>query len=295
MLRILLVEDDSSVRDRVAQSLGRPEWELEFAVTNTQAVEWIALSAPDVVITGLNPPDVNGLELVRQIRSHSFTTPIILMTSGGSEPMAVEALKEGATSFSPVESIETDLASTVQKVLDVARRMRYTHDVRLLPRPGQVAFVLENEISLIGPLIEHLQSRLPGWSDRDRLQIGMAMDEALINAMHHGNLEVSSELREAGEGDGSEYYNLARERKDKEPFCDRRVRLEAEFSDQHICVQISDDGPGFNPKTVADPTSEENVRKVCGRGLFLIRSFMDQVVHNMTGNQITMVKLRREA
>ena len=119
------------------------------------------------------------------------------------------------------------------------------------------------------------------------------MDEALVNAMHHGNLEVDSKLRECEEGAGDSYYDLIRARKCVSPFCHRRVRVEAEFSDEHICVQISDDGPGFDPSTIPNPTDEENLLKVSGRGLFLIRSFMDQVAHNLTGNQITMTKLRR--
>jgi anti-sigma regulatory factor (Ser/Thr protein kinase) len=68
----------------------------------------------------------------------------------------------------------------------------------------------------------------------------------------------------------------------------------AEFSEQHLCVQISDDGPGFNPADIPDPTDEENLLSTSGRGLFLIRAFMDQVSHNQPGNQITLVKLRKD-
>jgi len=75
-------------------------------------------------------------------------------------------------------------------------------------------------------------------------------------------------------------------------YYNRKVRIEAEFSDRHICIQISDEGPGFEPKDVGDPREAENLRRVSGRGLLLIRTFMDQVVHNSVGNQITMTKLR---
>ncbi|MEE2825311.1 MAG: ATP-binding protein, partial [Planctomycetota bacterium] len=61
---------------------------------------------------------------------------------------------------------------------------------------------------------------------------------------------------------------------------------------QHVCIQISDEGRGFDPADIPDPTSPENVQKVGGRGLFLIRSFMSQVVHNQVGNQITFTKIR---
>lgn len=267
------------------------DWHLELAENQQQAFDWIQLSKPDVVITALQPPEVDGVEIVKQVRRRHATVPIILITTKGAEAMATEALKEGATSFSPRESLEHDLVRTVKHVIDIANRLTYTHDTTFLPAPQTAAFVLENDLTLIGPLIEHLQNNLPRWSDRDRLQIGMAMDEALVNAMHHGNLEVESTLRDE---DYDRYYEAVRQRKCESPFCNRRVRLEAEFSDQHICVQISDEGPGFDPKSIPDCREKENLHKVRGRGLFLIRSFMDQVAHNQNGNQITMTKLRRE-
>ena len=199
----------------------------------------------------------------------------------------------GATSFSPKSSRPNDLVRTIRHVVDMAKHMEYTHDENFMPQPEQVSFVLENALSLIGPLIERLQKSLPSWSDRDRLQVGMAMDEALVNAMHHGNLEVCSSLRNFENGD-DEYCAQIQKRRNESPFRNRRVRFAAEFSDKHICVQISDEGPGFDPVGVPDPRCEENLQKLSGRGLFLIRSFMDQVAHNVRGNQITMTKLRQD-
>ena len=187
--------------------------------------------------------------------------------------------------------LAADLVAKVTEVLELSQRMRYAHTVRIEPAPKQVAFVLENDLSLAAPAIEHLQNSLPAWSSRDRLQIGMALDEALVNAMHHGNLEVDSSLKES---DSELYYETVRQRRQQEPYCKRRVRVEAEFSDQHICVQISDEGPGFNPRDVPDPSEEENLHRVSGRGLFLIRSFMDQTAHNRMGNQITITRLRKD-
>lgn len=310
--KILVVEDSSIDRMLIGGLLGKETaWDVSFANDGAEAIQLIGgpnggpnggpdsngssqpSFKPDVIITDLQMPNMDGLELVRHVRNSHPDVPVVLVTSHGSEQIALEALRAGATSFTPKTLLRADLNRTVHQVLEMSKHMRYTHDTKILPAPKQVAFVLENEASLIGPMIEHLQENLPSWSDRDRLQIGMAMDEALVNAMHHGNLEVDSRLRESE--NEKQYYDLIRSRKNVSPFCHRRVRIEAEFSDQHICVQISDDGQGFNPENIPDPTAEENLHQVSGRGLFLIRSFMDQVAHNIVGNQITMTKLRREA
>lgn len=299
MAKILVVEDSSVDRMLIGGLLAKEsDWDIEFACDGQEGLDRINPNAadsiqPDVIVTDLQMPHVDGLELVRQVRASYPEVPVVLITSYGSEQIALEALRVGATSYSPKSMLRRDLIRTIKQVIEMAKRMRYTHDTDVLPAPKQVAFVLDNESMLIGPMIEHLQENLPRWSNRDRLQIGMAMDEALVNAMHHGNLEVDSSLRESE--DEKKYYELIRARKNVAPFCYRRVRVEAEFSDDHICVQISDDGLGFDPGTIPDPTSDDNLHKLSGRGLFLIRAFMDQVAHNLLGNQITMTKLRRDA
>ena len=292
---ILIVEDSAVDRALLGSLLAKePKWQIEFAEDGAEALEWIRArpnALPDVIITDMQMPQMSGLDLIQEVRKEFSQIPILVITSEGSEDYAIQALRAGATSYSPKSMARSDLQRTVAQILDMATYMRYTHDTQKLPAPKSVAFVLENETSLIGPAIEHMQGNLPDWSDRDRWQVAMAIDEALLNAMHHGNLEVSSELRDSDNEE--DYYATIRDRKQKSPFCHRRVRVEAEFSNQHICVQISDDGKGFNTSSIADPTNETNLHRVSGRGLFLIRSFMDQVSHNQAGNQITMTKIRK--
>ncbi len=295
MAKILVVEDSAIDRALVGSILAEdPQWQIEFACDGVEAVEWLQDhpgALPDVIITDMQMPRMDGLSLVRKVRQQMSQVPVVVITSEGSEECAMEALRMGATSYSPKRMLHSDLRRTVGQIIHMASYMRYTHDTKKLPAPKSVAFVLENEPSMIGPAIEHMQGNLPDWSDRDRWQFAMAIDEALVNAMHHGNLEVDSELRESE--NEQNYYDAIRDRKQTSPFCHRRVRVEAEFSDRHICVQITDEGKGFDVNRVSDPTSETNLHCVSGRGLFLIRSFMDQVSHNQVGNQITMTKIRK--
>ena len=291
MAKILIVEDSPVDQMLIKRLLVRPGWVSQIASNGKEAMELIGKVRPDIVITDLQMPVMNGLELVKAVREQDVSLPILLVTAKGSEQTAIDALRCGATTYSPKARLSTDLVSTVEQVLEMAQRMHYSHDSDVFPKPQAHAVVLKNELRLIGPTIENMQSNLPAWSDRDRLQIGMAFDEALVNAMHHGNLEVDSSMRE---GDEKNYYDLIRVRQEKAPWNERRVRVEFEFSDQHICIQVSDEGNGFEPESVPDPRTPENLHRICGRGLFLIRNFMDQVAHNATGNQITMTKLRHK-
>ena len=117
--------------------------------------------------------------------------------------------------------------------------------------------------------------------------VGIALQEALSNAIHHGNLELDSELRQVDENN---YYALADQRRKQHPYAGRKVYVEAALSRSELHFVITDEGPGFDIRKVLDPTAEVNLDRIGGRGLLLIRSFMDSVTYNECGNQITMTK-----
>jgi len=113
----------------------------------------------------------------------------------------------------------------------------------------------------------------------------------LVNAIEHGNLELSSDLRESADRRG--YLKLAAERRCQPPYRDRAVQVEARFSPTEAVFTVRDAGPGFDPAGLPDPTDPENLGKSTGRGLLLVRTFMDEVSFNKSGNEITVVKRRR--
>ena len=111
------------------------------------------------------------------------------------------------------------------------------------------------------------------------------------NAIEHGNLELDSGLRNDPNG---AYQRLASERRRQTPFCDRLVHIRARLSSEEAIITLRDQGPGFDPSVLPDPTDPENIGKISGRGLLLIRTFMDDVFFNETGNEITLIKRRSD-
>ncbi|MBP5622863.1 MAG: ATP-binding protein [Thermoguttaceae bacterium] len=109
--------------------------------------------------------------------------------------------------------------------------------------------------------IDELEAR--GWSSADQFAVRLALSEALENAVEHGNKRDDS----------------------------KRIGLSIEIGDSKVYASVSDEGAGFRHEDAPDPTAEENVGKICGRGLFLIRNFMTNVWHNDVGNVIFMEKV----
>ena len=122
----------------------------------------------------------------------------------------------------------------------------------------------------------------------DLNRIGIATDEALVNALHHGNLELNSELRE----DGDAYYELAAERCQLDPYRNRRIYVDLLINHDVAEIFIRDEGPGFDPDSLPDPRDPANLGKVSGRGVLLMRTFMDEVKYSDTGNAVLLRKYR---
>jgi anti-sigma regulatory factor (Ser/Thr protein kinase) len=157
---------------------------------------------------------------------------------------------------------------------------------------SETQFVLENYPALIAPLVGFFEAGLNrmGLCDETGLiRVAIALRESLVNAMEHGNLELGSELRE---DEGRTYHELLESRRHQEPYRDRRVYVRACESRDEAVYAVRDEGPGFDPSVLPDPTDPSNLERVSGRGLLLIRTFMDDVHHEDDGREIIMVKRR---
>jgi CheY-like chemotaxis protein len=291
---VVLVVDDSAVDRRRAEKLLEREETLsvQSAANGREALELLEKSVPDLVLTDMQMPEMDGLQLVEEIRERFPSLPVILMTAHGSEELAVRALQKGAASYVPKRNLAQDLPGTVADLLAISSTTRDQRRLLECLSMTESTFVLDNDVSLIPSLIGHLEANLKRMRICDEnglIRVAVALRETLINAIHHGNLEVSSQLRE---DDEKGYYRLVDERRQQEPYQDRRVHVFARETHHEAVYVIRDEGPGFDPKTLPDPTDPANLEKASGRGLLLVRTFMDEVRHNKTGNEVTLTKRR---
>src|SRR5579863_295752 len=106
-------------------------------------------------------------------------------------------------------------------------------------------------------LLQELQ-----YNERDVFGVRLAIEEALVNAIKHGNRMDPS----------------------------KTVRITCQIAAQKIRIEIEDQGEGFLPSDVPDPTSDENLERPCGRGIMLMRAFMSSIVYNESGNRVVLEK-----
>ncbi|MBR9802452.1 ATP-binding protein [bacterium] len=116
---------------------------------------------------------------------------------------------------------------------------------------------------------QEVQERIIGqmeaykFTDRDIFSARLALEEGIINAIKHGNrMDLT-----------------------------KTVNIQWGISSQKVRVVIQDQGPGFDPADIPDPTADENLERPCGRGIMLMKAFMDVIQYNEQGNQLTIEKV----
>jgi CheY-like chemotaxis protein len=293
-LPLILVADDSILEQRYVNRILEQHggWRVVFARNGEETLDVIKKAQPAIVLTDMNMPGMDGLTFVEKVREKFPRVPVVLMTNNGNERVAVAALKAGAADYVPKQALAYDLGPVLERVLSVgqAEHRRYRVLQGMTRRSSQ--FIFENDPALVPPLVAQLREDLIeiGVCDvTEAMRAGIALEEALLNAVYHGNLEVSSDLRENGD---EAFHKLAHERRAQEPYASRRVRVIARLTPTHGTFVILDQGPGFDVNKIPDPTSI--LDKPSGRGILLMRTFMDEVRYNSTGNRVTLVKRRAE-
>ena len=290
---VLVVDDSAFDRHLVGQLLkSLDDIKLVFAESGQEGLAIIERERPAVILTDLVMPDMEGLELVQQVRAQHPHISVILVTAYGSEEVAMRALRAGAANYIPKKRLARDLIPTIRQVLSVASTTRERRRILRRMVRRESAFVLDNDPELVLALLKLLREEIEGLNICDQcgqMQIAVALQEALYNALFHGNLEVSSELRQEDE---RLFEAMAEERRGQAPYCLRKIRVQVQLDRDAARFVVDDDGPGFDTALCDRSVQPEDLYRIGGRGLLLIRTFMDQVSFNEAGNQITMVKYR---
>lgn len=117
-------------------------------------------------------------------------------------------------------------------------------------------------------------------------QVCMAIEEALANAIFHGNLELDSRLKEEGP---DRFSQLAKDRMRMSPWQDRAVHITELATPFGIWITIRDDGTGFDAAAALRRTVDPETLLASGRGLIMMKAFSDELVFNSVGNEVTLV------
>jgi CheY-like chemotaxis protein len=299
MAKVLVVDDSAVDRRFVGGLLQRePAYLVEFAEDGADALSKIRQAPPDVIVTDLQMPNRNGLELVSAVRMHHAGIPIILMTGHGSEGLAVEALQRGASGYVPKPQLGECLLDAVSQALALAQADHTYERLISCLQKCEFDFELDNDPELVDALVDLIQQMAAGMGLTDatgRFRLGAAVKEAVQNAIYRGNLELTYAEAMDVRGDlDDDLMQTINERRMQSPYGDRRVLMQVSMNVDEARFVVRDGGNGFAVAMFAPTAAPGALETKGGRGLVLMRAFMDQVTFNDRGNEVTLV-LRRES
>ena len=293
----LLVVDDSMVERGLVGGLLEKEsgFAVEYADNGRSALQKLESGGFDLVVTDLRMPEMNGLELVDEVRRRWPHVPVILVTAFGSERLAAEALLHGAVTYVPKSQLNHQLLPTALDVLELSKAERTFAPLLDCMTLNEYRFTLPNQVAVIEGLVDLMQQVAFGMQLFDktaRVQMGVALEQALLNAMYHGNLEIDTEqtnLIRSSKVKGRE-FDWVRSLAEKEPYSLRRIEFQATITPEEARFVIRDDGPGFDISKLPDPQDPASLNRERGRGLVLMQALMDEVVYSEQGNEVRLVK-----
>jgi CheY-like chemotaxis protein len=284
MTSVLLAEDSLAQAEMIRGLLESAGYEVTHAENGVIAMAEIRKRRPDVLLTDLMMPDMNGCELTRAVVQQFPEIPVLVFTAGGSESLAVDALADGAVNFVPKALLEARLIPAVQELADRVRVDKSCCESGANLVVPELVFELDSDPRCILPVTRYIQKTLAFANVMDvgtRFRLTSAISAALINAICYGNLEMRD--------DEESIYELMRgeNRPAKVPY---KVRLVVSVGVQDTRVLVTHDGPGAMTRTSPAPGTPESFELEDCRGLLLVTSFMDKVIYHQLSNEIVMVK-----
>lgn len=266
--RILIVDNNDELRAILEQVLRELGHDVVATGDRAAALSREDLEEFDLIISDLTEDGDSGIQLVSELKRKRLLVPVVVSSDEAQQPGLVKAFKMGAANFLRQPYNKDELRSIVDKTLSY--KLRFIDDLKVLPYVREkIDFELPSDVTLMNGVLQYLVERLAklGVIKPERSNLFVALDEAFVNAVKHGNRNDPSKL----------------------------VRITAELSTQEARFTIEDEGEGFNVQEIPDPRDPENLFKTSGRGVLLIYNIMDEVYYNERGNRLTMVKRPEES
>ena len=284
MTSILLAEDSATQAEMIRGLLDSHGFDVRCAGDGNEALEAFQQQQPEMLVTDLMMPNMNGCDLTREVVRQYPETPVLVITARGSEGLAVDALADGAVNFVPKQLLEARLPQVLGELSERVRVDKQCSQSGANLVVPELIFEIESDVRAISPITRYVQKTLAFADAIDvvsRYRITSAISSALVNAICYGNME----MRE----DEEKIYDWIRGDASPEKVS-HKVRLVVSVGIEDTRISVAHEGPGASCRTTPAPGTPGSFELEDCRGLLLITSFMDQVMYNQARNEIVMVK-----
>ncbi|MBW1645027.1 MAG: ATP-binding protein [Deltaproteobacteria bacterium] len=292
--RVIIIDDEEPIREILASAVNNEGLLAAVCANGREALELLQAGHDDLLlaITDIKMPVMDGLQFIREAKKIVPELPFIIASGYGTKRDVITALQLGASDYLEKPFRLRDVVAAIRKIRAIANENLRTAELYQHFAGEKIVFRLGNDLELVPVLVRELIREVKKLQtvarELDLSGIHMALHETVINAIEHGNLELSSRLKEK-----PDYLDLVARRAATPPYADRQVTVTMTMDPDAFTCEVADEGPGFDWRSLPDPRNPENLFKPHGRGLILIANYFDEVKFNERGNTITLTKRLR--
>ena len=289
-MKILLVEDDNSSRLYLENLLEINNYEFRSAVNGIDGLNILEEYNPDIVITDIQMPIMDGLELLEAIRDKKSNTIVIITTAYGNENYAIQALHLGANNYLKKPVTSYDLIPLLKKYKAILKSKFSTEKLpgKIVSRKYKMEF--PTSIKLIPKIVDHLLIEAAcELDDNDKINVELGLVELITNAIEHGNLNISY-LEKQKALDNNLFEQLYTQKLNDQKYKDKKIFVDFVTNCESCQWTITDEGSGFDWNTLPDPTDDNHILELNGRGIFITKFLFDELEYSGKGN-IVRVKI----
>lgn len=253
---------------------------------------------PDLILLDIRMPNMDGLTALSEIREDDPNVSVVIISAESDEATLEEALALGAANFVHKPFDAEEVTFVLDRIYRAIEEEGSIQDVLQLVgrRATEISFPSDSTLlsKIVAYLGRELTNNYPGY-DIAITDVKLALYEALANALEHGNLEISFDEKSQAMEEPGGILDLIAARLADDRLGKRSIHLDVTYGTESVSYAIRDEGPGFDPELVLNkPVADTSA--LHGRGITLIRAYMDEVTWNASGNeiQITMGLKKRE-
>lgn len=290
----ILVVDDSATQTTLITSVLRDQGAtVRTAGNGREALEAMREREPDLVVTDMQMPEMNGVELIRRMRVDFPLVPAVLVTAFGNEDLAAEALGVGAANYISKDHMGILLPDMVARMLQFAEANSQSLNLKGALTRTSFEFLLDCSIERIAPLV-CLQLRLLCAMNvlhtGDRIRMAETLNYLYFHSILHGNLEQPSGKTPISIADAIDLVDEKRQDETKQEIVERCVEIRLKVSGREARFVVSHQGMGQSIHHAPMPGTPQSFSDERGRGMLLLTSVMDEVFIDPATNQVTLVK-----
>jgi len=290
-MKILIVEDDHASRLFLESLLESNNYDFRSAENGIEGLNVFDEYNPDLVFTDIKMPIMDGLELLEAIRDKNSDAIVVIVTAFGSENYAIQALHLGANNYlkKPVSGQELLRLLKKYKAIISGKYSPESLPGKLIDRTYSIEF--KSEFTKIPKIVDKImiESAIE-IDDSEKVNIELGLVELITNAIEHGNLGISYVEKQLALDDGT-LSELFDERLHNAKYKNRKIKVDFFTDEEKYQWTITDEGEGFNWKIIPDPTDQEHILELNGRGIFISKFLFDKIEYIGKGNIVIATKL----